>query len=407
MIYMYANKFVASSNGIRLMYEYILAMNKVGLESKILCFEYDDFSTMLDKYLPYYINIYKKTFTLLDDDIIIYPEFVKQNPLNAKHVVRWLLNKPYFLTGEGVEYGDTDYVAAYSNLVDTELPQLFFMFDERDTFNELNRNGKHDKDSVGMYFGKIDVGNLKASIPLMKKLKKKFSNVNIITRGFPTNRIDTFKLIADCSLLVSFDPLSNMNYESSLLGTPVLLMNDSYDLKSTQYNVSQDGIFFKYHDYDKVLSDIDVDINNYNRFFETLDLHLKESWNTIFRHFELIDSDSDYRNKVRENNQLQAQKDLDKFKHKKNTNIFENIYSISELPISVQKVLVDKDKINYGLLFLIKIYKGIKKVLAFFGILPILQRNKPRIKNVCKKILKPLGLFDVAKKFKNKVKANY
>lgn len=42
-----------------------------------------------------------------DSDIIIYPEIVFGNPLNAKNVVRWLLNKPGFFTGD-VFYGSNE-----------------------------------------------------------------------------------------------------------------------------------------------------------------------------------------------------------------------------------------------------------------------------------------------------------
>lgn len=41
---------------------------------------------------------------LTDDDIVIYPEIVFGNPLNAKKVIRWLLNKPGHFTGD-IYYG--------------------------------------------------------------------------------------------------------------------------------------------------------------------------------------------------------------------------------------------------------------------------------------------------------------
>jgi hypothetical protein len=48
--------------------------------------------------------------SIADRSIVIYPEITMGNPLRAKHVVRYLLNKPGFFIGRGVEaYGASDY----------------------------------------------------------------------------------------------------------------------------------------------------------------------------------------------------------------------------------------------------------------------------------------------------------
>lgn len=44
-----------------------------------------------------------------DDAIVVYPEITIGNPLNAKNVVRWILNKPGKLGGDGI-YGKEDIV---------------------------------------------------------------------------------------------------------------------------------------------------------------------------------------------------------------------------------------------------------------------------------------------------------
>jgi hypothetical protein len=48
--------------------------------------------------------------SILDRSIVIYPEITEGNPWRAKHVVRYLLNKPGFFNGRGLEsYGASDY----------------------------------------------------------------------------------------------------------------------------------------------------------------------------------------------------------------------------------------------------------------------------------------------------------
>src|SRR5688500_2289172 len=54
-------------------------------------------------------------------DIVIYPEPIEGNPFNAERIVRYLLNKPGFFTGVGVEgYGADDFFILFA---DEFLPQ--------------------------------------------------------------------------------------------------------------------------------------------------------------------------------------------------------------------------------------------------------------------------------------------
>jgi glycosyltransferase involved in cell wall biosynthesis len=54
--------------------------------------------------------------SLLDRAIVIYPEVTEGNPLGAKNVVRYLLNKPGFFTGRGLEAnGPGDYYIHFAD----------------------------------------------------------------------------------------------------------------------------------------------------------------------------------------------------------------------------------------------------------------------------------------------------
>jgi len=48
----------------------------------------------------------------LNNTVVIYPENIKGNPLQAKHVVRWVLNDPNEADGYGV-YGQADHIFKY------------------------------------------------------------------------------------------------------------------------------------------------------------------------------------------------------------------------------------------------------------------------------------------------------
>ena len=48
----------------------------------------------------------------LRDGIVIYPEVITDNFLGAKRVVRWLLNRPGYITGKSIQYGPDDFVVA-------------------------------------------------------------------------------------------------------------------------------------------------------------------------------------------------------------------------------------------------------------------------------------------------------
>ena len=80
------------SAGVKVLYELQKWLIKFGKEAIILNFN-----------APYPIN---------DDDIVVYPEIVTGNPLNAKRVVRYILNEPGKLGGDK-EYDKDEILVAY------------------------------------------------------------------------------------------------------------------------------------------------------------------------------------------------------------------------------------------------------------------------------------------------------
>ena len=99
----YAPNFDENSGGIMVLHRLCDLLNKQGEQAYIWLWPqsfrlgnkgiYKKFNTPL-----------AKIYDLDDNAIVVYPEVVSGNPLKAKNVVRWLLYKPGFFTGE-VNYG--------------------------------------------------------------------------------------------------------------------------------------------------------------------------------------------------------------------------------------------------------------------------------------------------------------
>lgn len=88
---------------------------------------------------------------LMDECVVIYPEIVHGNPLNAKHVVRWILNTPGVCGGVGDGFynniSDNDLIYKYSPFFDYNGPidgYLRCSFIDYDIFK--NKNYSRDID---------------------------------------------------------------------------------------------------------------------------------------------------------------------------------------------------------------------------------------------------------------------
>ena len=132
-----------------------------------------------------------------EDSVVIYPEIVKDNPLNSDQRIRWLLNKEKFddlsfawAEGMGVE-----------NLLTVNIYELD-LFSPRET----KRSG------VGYWVGKGVV-----------KQELLPENAQRIHKFEPASREELAKLLSSFEYIISFDEFSSINTESALLGTPVII----------------------------------------------------------------------------------------------------------------------------------------------------------------------------------------
>lgn len=120
----YAPPYNPASGGIIVLHKLCDELNKENIDCKIFPLEYYKIQKNPLKILksiirkiiqkisktPFKTNSQFKTPVTnnfdRDDTIVIYPEIVKNNPLNAKHIVRWLLFKDKWFSDHSKKYQD-------------------------------------------------------------------------------------------------------------------------------------------------------------------------------------------------------------------------------------------------------------------------------------------------------------
>ena len=105
-VVIYAPKYTHLHSGVRCLHALCDHLNRLGVSAAVTASVVDPRSAtprinrLILRLMP----------SILDGSMVIYPEITKGNPLRAKHVVRYLLNKPGFFGGHGMEsFGASEY----------------------------------------------------------------------------------------------------------------------------------------------------------------------------------------------------------------------------------------------------------------------------------------------------------
>ena len=133
------------------------------------------------------------------DAITIYPEIVNTNPMDAKRIVRWKLNKAE-LPDDGLTYAWETGMGNHPLLTVNIVEDFFHPRPNRKTYNVAYWVGK------GIKYPEI--------IP---------AGAQEISRDNHPNREELAKYLASLDYLISFDPFTAINLEAVLSGTPVLI----------------------------------------------------------------------------------------------------------------------------------------------------------------------------------------
>jgi hypothetical protein len=105
----YTYDYSVGSGGIKIMHKLCDLLNKVGFTSYIkpVLNNESEFITCPNYYTPF---APQELLNDINQAVVIYPEGVRDNPLECKNVVRWMLGRP---SGDHLTYGPSDLIYWY------------------------------------------------------------------------------------------------------------------------------------------------------------------------------------------------------------------------------------------------------------------------------------------------------
>ena len=155
---------------------------------------------------------FDKPITIPDDTIVIYPEVVDGNPLGAKNVVRYYLNREGMASGNKVNASSNDFILAFNNLYHDN-PHAIVQYENFNPHchfgNKLTFNRKLDCTYIGkgsMYSDQCKV--IEGTIE--------------ITRTAPAEKEGLADLLRQTRFLFTYDICTSLNSEAMICGAIIV-----------------------------------------------------------------------------------------------------------------------------------------------------------------------------------------
>jgi len=197
----------ASSAGINALYELSEDLKTLGYNSEIA--------------------LWTQFHNLRDDDILIYPEVVVGNPLHAKNVVRYVLNREGILTGNKMNAGENDFIFAWPKLYYPSSHANLLKFSIPSFFNDLDTKFALERNIDCTYIGK---GSIYKNCPIIP-------NTLEINKHNPINKPALADLLRNTRFLYTYDTLTSIINESILCGA-ILIPLHWHPFSEEEYNQS-------------------------------------------------------------------------------------------------------------------------------------------------------------------------
>jgi hypothetical protein len=146
-----------------------------------------------------------------DDAVVIYPEIVTGNPFGARRIVRWLLNRPAWFTGEVMDEHPDDLIITFSPQIAPDYPCISMPLVDPTLFFPKDVPGRGDLLWIG-----------KGQVP--DSLDR--STMTLITSQWPSTRASFASLLRNADVLYTCDWLTAVIGEALMCATPVVLVGD-------------------------------------------------------------------------------------------------------------------------------------------------------------------------------------
>lgn len=208
MYIIFAPPYRHNSAGIKVLYELSYQLNNHGYESYV--FVWDGKSYLSDKYRICNYDFMMDNLSLI---WIIYPEIVRDNPVGAKNVIRYVLNIPGFIGGDKT-YDSSEVVFAYNSHISKHAgncPILKTPHINLDICKDykLSRKGSY------FYVGKG------RNVPRKSELEE-IEIINVTTQQL-------YDLFNRCEVFYTYDDMTSLCEEARLCGCPVVILNENSD----------------------------------------------------------------------------------------------------------------------------------------------------------------------------------
>ena len=212
----YAPMYARNSAGIYALYKLAQDLNALGYIAFVTIWGESNYYIKPIFNVPIIPHIIAKDFIDCQNMVVIYPEVTVGNPLNAKRIVRWVMNEPgHFGVGDEV-FDESELIVSYKEQFDRsiknkidchlELPVIdkTFVFDS-----------SIEKTDITVYTGK----NKNPDLLLVPHYD------NLLTRTSPS-RNELTQIIKRTKTLYSFDNTTAVIDEARLNGCNVILIPD-------------------------------------------------------------------------------------------------------------------------------------------------------------------------------------